>query len=295
MAPNNPIYQEAFSKYKDKIIDGRLISGKIESGLYGRVLGLKKKGIIPSVSVILVEGDKASSIYVRNKELSAQRCDILSQKYSYPATVTERELLNKIDELNNDTLVHGILVQVPLPAHISEKNIMNAISPLKDVDGFHPLNAGKIFTGDSPFYPCTPYGIIKMLEFYDITVKGKNCAIIGQSNIVGKPLSIMLMNRLATVMSLNIFTENIKGFTRKADILISAAGKPGLVDGSFIKKGCVVIDVGISRVGGKIRGDADFEGIIDKVSKITPVPGGVGPVTVSILMENTIKAAELLK
>ncbi|MHB1698188.1 MAG: bifunctional 5,10-methylenetetrahydrofolate dehydrogenase/5,10-methenyltetrahydrofolate cyclohydrolase [bacterium] len=279
------------SDIQEKIIDGRLIAGEIELSLSEKIAELKNKGIVPSINVILVGNNPASVVYVRNKELAAKRCGILSQKNIYPESLTEKELLNKIEELNNDPLVHGILVQLPLPAHIDEKIIMESISPAKDVDGFHPLNIGKIFTQNSPFYPCTPYGIIKMLDYYDIAVKGKNCTIIGQSNIVGKPLAVMLMDRLATVVSLNVFTKDIKSFTQKADILISATGKAHLIDESFIKEGAVVIDVGISKINGRICGDVNFESVISKVSKITPVPGGVGPVTVSVLMENTVKSA----
>ncbi len=294
MTSNNYINNSScYDKFKEKIIDGRLIAGELESSLALKIGGLKKAGIVPLIAVILVGENKASVIYVRNKERAAKRCGILSQKFIYREGLTEKELLNKIEELNNDPLVHGILVQLPLPLHINEKAVMDAISPNKDVDGFHPLNVGKIFTENSPFYPCTPYGIIKMLDYYDISVKGKNCVIIGQSNIVGKPLAIMLMNRLATVVSLNIFTKDIKCFTKGADILISAAGKANLIDDSYLKDDAVVIDVGISRLDGHICGDVNFEKVIGKVSKITPVPGGVGPVTVSVLMENTVKAAML--
>lgn len=284
MIENNPDIQK-------KIIDGILIARQIELSLSEKIAELKNKGIVPTISVILLGNNPASVIYVRNKERAAKRCGILSQKAVYDESIGENELLNKIEELNNDPLIHGILVQLPLPRHIDERTVMEAISPAKDVDGFHPLNSGKIFTENSPFYPCTPFGILKMLDYYDIAVKGKNCVIIGQSNIVGKPLAAMLMNRFATVISLNIFTKGIKTFTRKADILISATGKTHLIDESFIKKGAVVIDVGISNAGGKISGDVNFDRVINKVSKITPVPGGVGPVTVSILMENTVKSA----
>lgn len=284
MAENNSDIQE-------KIIDGRLVAGEIELSLSEKIAELKNKGIVPSINVILVGDNPASVVYVSNKERASERCGILSHKSVYPESLTEKELLNKIEELNNDPLVHGILIQLPLPKHIDEKIIMEFISPAKDVDGFHPLNTGKIFTQNSPFYPCTPYGIIKMLDYYNISVKGKNCTIIGQSNIVGKPLAVMLMDKLATVVSLNIFTKDIKSFTQKADILISATGKAHLIDESFIKKGAVVIDVGISKLNGKICGDVNFESVINKVSKITPVPGGVGPVTVSVLMENTVKSA----
>lgn len=295
MTPNNPIKNSRYDEFKEKIIDGRLVAKNIERSLAGKIGALKKSGIVPLIAVILVGDNHASVVYVKNKEHAAERCGILSQKFIYSESLTERELLNKIEELNNDTLVHGILVQLPLPRHINEKTVMDAISPYKDVDGFHPLNIGKVFTESSSFHPCTPYGIIKMLDYYNIPVKGENCAIIGQSNIVGKPLATMLMNKLSTVISLNIHTKDIKFFTKSADILISAAGKANLIDESYLKDGAVVIDVGISRLAGKICGDVNFERVIDKVSKITPVPGGVGPVTVSVLMENTVNAAMLLK
>ena len=279
------------SDIQNKIIDGRLIARNIETSISEKVIKLKQSGIVPAIAVILVGDDPASVVYVRNKERAAQRCGILSKKDIYPESLTEKELINKIEELNNDPLIHGILVQLPLPSHIGEKKITEAISPSKDVDGFHPLNVGKIFTENAPFYPCTPYGILKMLDYYDIPVKGKNCVIIGQSNIVGKPLAVMLMNRLATVSSLNIFTKDVKSIASKADVLISATGKAHLIDDSYVKDGAVVIDVGIANIGGKICGDVNFDKVINKVSKITPVPGGVGPLTVAVLMENTVKSA----
>ena len=276
---------------ESKIIDGKKIAREIELSLSKNIAFLKKNGIIPSIAVILVGENPASVIYVKNKENAAKRCGILSQKYIYSSNISENELLRKITELNDDPLVHGILVQLPLPKQINEYSIMETISPNKDVDGFHPFNTGKIFTGNSYFYPCTPLGIVKILDYCDIGLEGKNVVIVGQSMIVGKPLSIMLMNRNATISALNIYTGDIKCWTKKADILISATGKPHLIDGSFIKEGAIVIDVGISRFNGKICGDVNFGTAIDKVSKITPVPGGVGPVTVAVLMENTINAA----
>ncbi len=276
---------------ESKIIDGKKIAREIELSLSKNIAFLKKNGVIPSITVILVGENPASVIYVKNKENAAKRCGILSQKYIYSSDISENELLRKITELNDDPLIHGILVQLPLPKQINEYSVMETISPNKDVDGFHPFNAGKIFTGNSYFYPCTPLGIVKILDYCDIGLEGKNVVIIGQSIIVGKPLSIMLMNRNATISALNIYTGDIKYWTKRADILISATGKPHLIDGSFIKEGAVVIDVGISRFNGKICGDINFDTAIDKVSKITPVPGGVGPVTVAVLMENTINAA----
>ncbi|MCL4532856.1 MAG: bifunctional methylenetetrahydrofolate dehydrogenase/methenyltetrahydrofolate cyclohydrolase [Deltaproteobacteria bacterium] len=281
------------SDIQKKIIDGRLIAKNIESSISEKVIKLKKSGIVPSIAVILVGDNPASEVYVRNKDLAAKRCGILSKKDIYPASLTEKELLNKIDELNNDPLIHGILVQLPLPSHIDEKKIMEAINPSKDVDGFHPLNVGKIFTENAAFYPCTPYGILKMLDYYDISVKGKNCVVIGQSNIVGKPIAVMLMNRQATVSSLNIFTKDVKSIASEADVLISATGKAHLIDDEYVKDGAVVIDVGISNINGKLCGDVNFEKVVNKVSKITPVPGGVGPLTVAVLMENTVKSASM--
>ena len=286
-----PDKAHGIANFEDKILDGRKIAAYIESSLKEKADYLKNSGIIPCIYVILIGNDPASVIYVKNKENAANRCGIMSKKIIIPVNISESELLNKINELNNDSLVHGILVQLPIPLHIDENKIMEAISPDKDVDGFHPFNEGKIFTGNSSFYPCTPFGIIKMLDYSNIELKGKNVVIIGQSIIVGKPLSIMLMNRNATVSVLNIHTKNIKCWTKMADVLISATGKAHLIDESFVKDGCVVIDVGIAKLNGKICGDVNFDSVIQKVSKITPVPGGVGPVTVAVLMENTVNAA----
>ncbi|MHB1679783.1 MAG: bifunctional 5,10-methylenetetrahydrofolate dehydrogenase/5,10-methenyltetrahydrofolate cyclohydrolase [bacterium] len=274
-----------------KIIDGKKIAADIELSLKENIDYLKNNGIVPCIYVILIGDDPASLIYVRNKENAARRCGILSEKIILPIDISEDELLNKINELNDDPLVHGILVQLPVPPHIDENKIMETICVNKDVDGFHPFNEGKIFTGNSSFYPCTPFGIIKMLDYSNIELTGKNVVIVGQSIIVGKPLAVMLMNRYATVGVLNIYTSNIKHWTKMADILISATGKAHLIDDSFVKDGAVVIDVGITKLNGKICGDVNFDSVIKKVSKITPVPGGVGPVTVSVLMENTVNAA----
>jgi methylenetetrahydrofolate dehydrogenase (NADP+)/methenyltetrahydrofolate cyclohydrolase len=274
-----------------KIIDGKKIAADIELSLKEKIDYLKNNGIIPCIFVILIGDNPASVIYVRNKENAAKRCGILSKKIILPVDVSEDELLNKINELNDNPLVHGILVQLPVPPHIDENKIMETICVNKDVDGFHPFNEGKIFTGNSSFYPCTPLGIIKMLDYSNIELTGKNVIIVGQSIIVGKPLSIMLMNRYATVSVLNIYTGDIRCWTKMADILISATGKAHLIDDSFVKDGAVVIDVGITKLNGKICGDVNFDSVIEKVSKITPVPGGVGPVTVSVLMENTVNAA----
>ncbi|MHB1693265.1 MAG: bifunctional 5,10-methylenetetrahydrofolate dehydrogenase/5,10-methenyltetrahydrofolate cyclohydrolase [bacterium] len=274
-----------------KIIDGKKIAADIELSLKEKIDYLKNNGIVPCIYVILIGDNPASVIYVRNKENAAKRCGILSKKIILPVDVSEDELLNKINELNDNPLVHGILVQLPVPPHIDENKIMETISVNKDVDGFHPFNEGKIFSGNSSFYPCTPLGIIKMLDYSNIELTGKNVIIVGQSIIVGKPLSIMLMNRYATVSVLNIYTGDIRRWTKMADILISATGKAHLIDDSFVKDGAVVIDVGIAKLNGKICGDVNFDTVIEKVSKITPVPGGVGPVTVSVLMENTVNAA----
>ena len=274
-----------------KIIDGKKIAADIELSLKEKIDYLKNNGIVPCICVILIGDNPASVIYVRNKENAAKRCGILSKKIILPVDVSEDELLNKINELNDNPLVHGILVQLPVPPHIDENKIMETICVNKDVDGFHPFNEGKIFTGNSSFYPCTPFGIIKMLDYSNIELTGKNVIIVGQSIIVGKPLSIMLMNRYATVSVLNIYTGDIRRWTKMADILISATGKAHLIDDSFVKDGAVIIDVGITKLNGKICGDVNFDSVIEKVSKITPVPGGVGPVTVSVLMENTVNAA----
>ena len=276
------------------IIDGRLVSSKIKEDIKSRVEEFKKEHTFsPFLAVISVGNYPASVVYIRNKIKSAKEVGIYSNVFHYPEDVSEREILYKIDELNNSRTYDGILVQLPLPKHISEKKVTSAISPLKDVDAFHPENVGKIFLGNYDLLPCTPAGIIKLLEYYNVEISGSNCVVIGRSNIVGKPMAHLLLERNGTVTVCHSKTKNLAEITKQADILIVAVGKPQFVTADMVKEGAVVIDVGINRVDGKIVGDVDFDSVSNVASYITPVPGGVGVMTVAMLLENTLKAAEM--
>lgn len=273
------------------ILDGKKLRDKLLEGLKSRIERFDKK---PSLVVILAGDNPASQIYVNNKKKTAEKLGINSTVINYPSNVTETELLDKIDELNKDDSVNAILVQLPLPAHINKIKIINAISPLKDVDGFTTENSGKLFTGQKPYvYPCTPKGILLLLDEYNIELEGKHAVIVGRSNIVGKPLSIMLLNRNATVTVCHSKTKNLADITKTADVLISAAGEK-LIEDSMMKVDSVMIDVGIFKdENGKTRGDADFESVSKIASYISPVPGGVGPMTIASLMLNTVELFEL--
>lgn len=273
------------------ILDGKKLRDKLLEGLKSRIESFDKK---PSLVVILAGDNPASQIYVNNKKKNAEKLGINSTVINYPSNVTETELLDKIDELNKDDSVNAILVQLPLPAHINKIKIINAISPLKDVDGFTTENSGKLFTGQKPYvYPCTPKGILLLLDEYNIELEGKHAVIVGRSNIVGKPLSIMLLNRNATVTVCHSKTKNLADITKTADVLISAAGEK-LIEDSMMKVDSVMIDVGIFKdENGKTRGDADFESVSKIASYISPVPGGVGPMTIASLMLNTVELFEL--
>lgn len=273
------------------ILDGKKLRDKLLEGLKSRIESFDKK---PSLVVILAGDNPASQIYVNNKKKNAEKLGINSTVINYPSNVTETELLDKIDELNKDDSVNAILVQLPLPAHINKIKIINAISPLKDVDGFTTENSGKLFTGQKPYvYPCTPKGILLLLDEYNIELEGKHAVIVGRSNIVGKPLSIMLLNRNATVTVCHSKTKNLADITKTADVLISAAGEK-LIEDSMMKVDSVMIDVGIFKdENGKTRGDADFESVSKIASYISPVPGGVGPMTITSLMLNTVELFEL--
>lgn len=274
------------------ILDGTKLAQDIKESLKGEVLELKKTGIVPKLAVILVSDDPASIIYVRNKERACQEIGIISNCHKLKQTVTETEILDLIKILNGDPKTHGILIQLPLPSGISEFNIINAINPQKDVDCFHLENIGKMFLGEADFYPCTPLGILELLKKYDIPVSGKDVAIVGMSNIVGKPLANILINAGATVIACHAKTKNLREKTLQADILVSAAGKPGLITEDMVKKNVVIVDVGMNHDSrGRIIGDVDFEKVSQIASAITPVPGGVGPMTVAMLMKNTIYAA----
>ncbi len=272
------------------ILDGKKLREKLLTELKLKVDSFDKK---PTLVVILVGEDPASKIYVNNKKKTAEKLGINSQIINYPYDVTEKELLEKIEELNNNSNVTAILVQLPLPKHISKENIINAISPKKDVDGFTPYNFGKLFSGEEPIvYPCTPKGILLLLKEYNIDIEGKHVVIVGRSNIVGHPLAQMLLNKNATVTVCHSYTKNLADITKTADVVISAVGK-NIIEGEMLKSGCVVVDVGIFKdASGKTRGDVDFESASKIASYISPVPGGVGPMTITSLMLNTVELFE---
>lgn len=279
--------------YEDKIISGKEVSAYEKGIIADRVKTLKEKGIQPKLSVIIVGEDPASQTYVKGKHKDCAECDILSDNIALPESTTQEELLAVIERLNKDETVHGILVQLPVPKHIDEYAVINAIAPEKDVDGFTALNVGNMNIGKDCFIPCTPQGCVNMLEYAGIDVEGKDVVVIGRSNIVGRPVATLLTQKSATVTICHSKTKNIAEKTRMADIVIIAIGKAGFLTGDMIKEGAVVIDVGINRNSeGKICGDADFDSCIGKVSKITPVPGGVGLMTRVNLLKNTVKSAE---
>ena len=278
-----------------KIIDGKAIAAAIRGDIALQVQGLKNAGIAPGLAVIVVGNDPASAVYVRNKLRACAEVGMRSFKYEFASTATEKEILALIADLNMRDDVHGILIQLPLPPHISVRHVLAAISVDKDVDGFHLYNVGGLITGHTVFPPCTPYGVVKLLEHEKIAVEGKNVVIVGASNIVGKPMALMLMQRDATVCICHAKTRDLAQFTLLADILVVAAGKPNLILPQMVKTGAAVIDVGINRLpNGKLVGDIDFNGLLGKVSHITPVPGGVGPMTVTMLLANTVGSASRL-
>lgn len=279
-----------------KLINGLEIAKKRREEMKQKVSELKKEGITPHLTVILVGDDPASKSYVSGKEKAAKEIGISSEVIHMVADATEAELLAKISELNHDAVVHGILVQLPLPSHIDENKVIEAIDPNKDVDGFHPINVGKMILNQDTFLPCTPHGIIKLLEAIDCDLEGKHAVVVGRSNIVGKPMGQLLLNRNATVTYCHSRTKNLKDLTKMADVLIVAVGKAHFIDASYVKEGAVVIDVGVNRLeDGSLTGDVHFDSVKEKASFITPVPKGVGPMTITMLMENTIKAAMRLR
>lgn len=277
-----------------KLIDGKIISEHIKQQVIAQVNDIKAQGIEPCLAVIIVGDDFASRTYVNNKKKTCDYVGIKSLEYALPESTTQEELLELVEKLNADKSVHGILCQLPIPKHIDEKIILNAIAPEKDVDAFHPVNAGHIMIGDGVLRPCTPAGIMEMLKYEGIDVAGKNCVVIGRSNIVGKPMAMLLINASGTVTVCNSKTQNLAEITKKADILVAAVGKAKFVTADMVKEGAVVIDVGMNRdEDGKRCGDVDFEAVKEKASHITPVPGGVGLMTVAMLMENTVTAAKM--
>ena len=277
-----------------KIIDGKQVAASIRLECKARVAELRDRtGVIPGLAVILVGNNPASAVYVGSKIKACAEAGIRSFKKQYPADVDAETLIATIEELNRDPNVHGILVQLPLPDHIDMRRVLKTIDAAKDVDGFHLYNVGGLVVGDTVFPPCTPYGVVKLLEFENIEVEGRNVVVVGASNIVGKPMALMLMQREATVSVCHVKTRDLAQFTILADILVVAAGKPNLILPQMVKHGAVVIDVGINRLpDGRLVGDVDFEGVRQKASYITPVPGGVGPMTVTMLLFNTINSAE---
>lgn len=276
-----------------QIIDGKAISKEIKDEVAAKIEALSKEGKIVCLSVIQVGNNPASTVYVGNKKKACEYCGIESKSFELPEETTQEELLELIDKLNNDNKVNGILVQLPLPKHIDEDQVITSISPLKDVDGFHPVNVGNLSIGKPGFVSCTPYGIIQLLHKSNIDITGKHCVIIGRSNIVGKPMAMLLLKENGTVTIVHSKTQNIKEIAKQADILVAAIGKPKFINKEYVKDGAVVIDVGINRdENNKLCGDVDYDDIFETASYITPVPGGVGPMTIAMLMNNCLEAFE---
>lgn len=277
-----------------ELIDGKVVSQSVRDEVAELASKLKQDtGIVPGLAAVLVGDDPASEIYVRNKRKACEKVGIYSEEHKLPAETTEEQLLGLVNKLNEDTKIHGILVQLPLPGHIDETKILRTVSPLKDVDGFHPYNVGLLVEGNPRFVSCTPGGIIKMLDFYNIDIKGKDVVVVGRSNIVGKPVSMLLLHRHGTVTICHSRTKDLKEVTVRADILVVAIGRANFITADMVKDGAVVIDVGINRKDdGKLTGDVDFEAVSEKASFITPVPGGVGPMTIAMLLYNTYLSAK---
>lgn len=279
-----------------KIIDGKQISLDIKNELKEKVAKYKEQGIEITLAVVKVGNDPASAVYVRNKEKACEYVGINSKTLALPEETTEEELLNVVKKLNEDKNVNGILVQLPLPKHIDESKVLLTIDSTKDVDGFHPVNVGKMVIGEDTFLPCTPAGIIEMIKRTDIDIEGKECVVIGRSNIVGKPMAMLMLKENATVTIAHSRTKGLKEVTKRADIIVAAIGKAKFVTADYVKEGAVVIDVGMDRdENGKLCGDVDFESVSKVASAITPVPGGVGPMTVTMLLVNCLRSVELNK
>jgi methylenetetrahydrofolate dehydrogenase (NADP+) / methenyltetrahydrofolate cyclohydrolase len=276
-----------------QLIDGNALSQQLRSDVAKRVAALKARGVTPGLAVILVGENPASQVYVRNKVKACLDAGLHSVLEKYPATLSEANLLARIAALNQDNAIHGILVQLPLPAHIDSHKVIEAISPAKDVDGFHVASAGALMVGQPGFWPCTPYGCMKMLESIHYDLKGKHAVVIGRSNIVGKPMALMLLQKNATVTICHSATRDLKAMTLQADVIVAAVGKRNVLTADMVKPGAVVIDVGMNRnEAGKLCGDVDFEDVRKVAGYITPVPGGVGPMTITMLLVNTLEAAE---
>ena len=273
-----------------QILDGKALSAKIKENLAEEI---KEKGIKPGLAVIIVGNDPASRVYVNNKKKACEVCGIYSEEHALPESTTEEELLSLIASLNKRSDIHGILVQLPLPKGIDSEKVLLAIDHRKDVDAFHPVNVGKIMIGAYDFLPCTPAGVMELIHLTGIEVSGKECVVVGRSNIVGKPQAMLLLHENGTVTICHSRTKNLAEVCRRADILVAAVGKPRFITADMVKDGAVVIDVGMNRVDGKLCGDVDFDEVSKKASAITPVPGGVGPMTIAMLMKNTVRAAQL--
>lgn len=276
------------------LIDGKAVSLQVKQQVKQECDKLKAKGVTPGLAVIIVGDDPASQVYVRNKEKACEECGFYSVKYALDADTTQSELNALIDKLNKDEKINGILCQLPLPKHLDDKEVINRIDPIKDVDAFHPVNVGEIMIGDYNFIPCTPAGVMELIHSTGVDVTGKKAVVIGRSNIVGKPMAMLLLHENATVEITHSKTLDLKSITKEADILVAAIGRAKFVTADMVKNGAIVIDVGMNRdENGKLCGDVDFENVKDKCSFITPVPGGVGPMTISMLMRNTLTAAKL--
>jgi methylenetetrahydrofolate dehydrogenase (NADP+)/methenyltetrahydrofolate cyclohydrolase len=276
-----------------QLIDGNALSKQLRGDVARRASDLRARGIIPGLAVVLVGENPASRVYVRNKVKACQDSGLHSVLEQYPETLSEADLLARVDALNRDPAIHGILVQLPLPAHIDAQKVIEAISPEKDVDGFHVASAGALMVGQPGFWPCTPYGCMKMLESIGYDLKGKHAVVIGRSNIVGKPMALMLLQKNATVTICHSGTKDLRALTLQADVVVAAVGKRNVLTADMVKPGAVVIDVGMNRNDeGKLCGDVDFEGVKEVAGWITPVPGGVGPMTITMLLVNTLEAAE---
>ena len=277
-----------------EVVDGKLVSQVLREKMKSRVEALAKRDIKPGLAVILVGDDAASQVYVRNKVAACQAVGVYSVVYRLSEDVSEQNVLDELMRLNNNSEINGILVQLPLPKHIDEDKILEIISPEKDVDGFHKINVGAMVTGNARFYPCTPHGVMKLLEHYGVVIEGKHAVVVCRSNIVGKPMALMLLEKGATVSICTSKTSNLASFTRQADIVVVAVGKPKVLSGAMIKPGATIIDVGINRLAdGSLAGDVDFDSVREVAGFLTPVPGGVGPMTITMLLENTIRSSEM--
>ncbi|HLF86799.1 MAG TPA: bifunctional methylenetetrahydrofolate dehydrogenase/methenyltetrahydrofolate cyclohydrolase FolD [Nitrospiria bacterium] len=275
------------------IIDGKAVASEIRAKIKKDVEQLRSKGIVPGLAAVLVGDNPASQVYVRNKRKACEEAGIYSEEHKLPADLKQEALVKLVNDLNIDKKINGILIQLPLPKHIDSKVILECVSPDKDVDGFHPYNVGRLTVGDPIFSPCTPHGVIVLLEHYGIKMDGMNAVVVGRSNIVGKPVALMLLNRNATVTICHSKTPDLEERCREADILIVAAGRPRMIRGDMVKEGAVVVDVGINREdNGGLVGDVDFEEVSKRAGWITPVPGGVGPMTIAILLKNTVESAK---